>query len=69
VWISCVCSCFLIKQLSLYIAHAKTKSMQQFDRFHFLTLVIIAISEKGEHIFWKNFLGYYCFLLKFQVDP
>jgi hypothetical protein len=47
----------------------KKKSMQQFDRFHFLTLVIIAISEKGEHIFWKNFLGYYCFLLKFQVDP
>jgi hypothetical protein len=43
--------------------------MQQFDHFHFLTLVIITISEKGEHIFWKKNLGYYCFLLKFQVDP
>jgi len=43
--------------------------MQQFDHFHFLTLVSITISEKGEHIFWKNFHGYYCFLLKFQVDP
>jgi hypothetical protein len=44
-------------------------SMQQFDHFHFLTLVIIAISEKGEHIFWGKNNCYYFFLLKFQVDP
>jgi hypothetical protein len=44
-------------------------NVSMIDHFHFLTLVSIAISEKGEHIFWKKIHGYYCFLLKFQVDP